>query len=85
MPEQHTELEIAGTLVDCRISYDYCAPVPGNYSGPPDQRYPSTDEHWEFNALHLHVDGHWQRCDLLLSVIDDDAIIDEIKAGWDEQ
>ncbi len=84
MPIHNTEIEIAGNLADCRIEYIYVPGDPGCYSALLEECREATEEDWDFIALWLNVVGGYERCDLLLQFVDDDAIIDEIKVGWDE-
>lgn len=84
MPEHHRTTFIDGALVDTRIQYDYTPGDPGNYTGPPETHYEGSVEIWEFTGLKLEVYGVWRNCDALLGVLDEDQLVEKIKAGWNE-
>lgn len=80
MSDTHiTEIEIDGSEVVIKVAYDYEPGDPGRYSGPPEDCYPAIEEEWTFTALWVDAVGGYERCDLLLQFIDEEAIIDEIK------
>ncbi len=81
MPIHEREIEIDGVLVDCRIEYTHTPGDPGQFSAAPEECRETVEEDWEWTGLWLDAVGGYERCDLLLQFVDDDAIIDEIKAG----
>ena len=88
MPTHHTELNINGTLVDCRIEYTHTPGDPGEHSAAPEECREATEAEWELTKLEIDTNpadyGRWKDCSALLLVLDWDELIQEIKAGRDD-
>ncbi len=82
MPTHETTIDINGQEIACRIYYHYTPYQKGQPTE--DDSWPDVDEEWIFTTLQIWADNRWQYAPALLDVIDQDALIEEIKEGFDD-